>query len=118
MSVDIHRVISAAVILTCYTLVPEVFPNFRYMVHVLHVLCTCIITYNMNDVVTRNKPKDAITTVPKRDVFHDLAYLGLQSKFIAKQLTSCIYKFYGCINLKIVFRNTHRIVFLPLQVQA
>ena len=58
------------------------------------------ITHNMNDVVNRNrnKPKDPITTVPKRDVFIVLPYLGLQSKFITKQLKSCIYKFYGCIN--------------------
>ena len=47
-----------------------------------------IITYNMNDVVTRNrkKPKDPITTVPKRDVFIALPYLGLQSNFVTKQL--------------------------------
>ena len=50
-------------------------------------------TYNMIDVVTRNKPKDPIATVPKRDVFIVLPYLGLQSKFITKQLKSCIYKF-------------------------
>ena len=56
-----------------------------------------IITYNMNDVVIRSKPKDPITTVPKRDVFTVLPYLGLQSKFITKQLRSCIYKLYGCI---------------------
>ena len=68
-----------------------------------------ISTYNMNDVVTRNKPKDPISTVPKRDVLIVLPYLGLQSKFITKQLKSCIYKFYGCINLKIIFPNTHRI---------
>ena len=63
----------------------------------------------MNDVVNRNRnePQDPITTVPKRDVFILLPYLGLQSKFITKQLKSCIYKFYGCINLKIIFRNTH-----------
>ena len=62
----------------------------------------------MNDVVNRNpnKPKDPITMVPKRDVFIVLPYLGLQSKFITKQLKSCIY---GCINLKIISRNTHRI---------
>ena len=65
----------------------------------------------MNDVVARNrnKPKDPITTVPKKDVFIVLPYLGLQSKFITKQLKSCIYKFYGCINLKIIFHNTHHI---------
>ena len=68
-----------------------------------------VITYNMDDVVNRNqnKPKEPITTVPKRDVFIVLPYLGLQSKFIPKQLKSCIYKFFGCINLKIIFRNTH-----------
>ena len=67
----------------------------------------------------RNKPKEPITTVPKRDVFILLPYLGLQSKFITKQLKSCIYKFYGCINLKIIFPNTHRInSFFPLQGQA
>ena len=51
----------------------------------------------MNDVVNRNrnKPKDPITTVPKREVFIVLPYLGLQSKFITKQLKSCIYKFYA-----------------------
>ena len=65
----------------------------------------------MNDVVNRNlnKPKDPITTVPKRDVFIVLPYLGLQSKLITKHLKSCIYKFYGLFNLKIIFRNTHRI---------
>ena len=70
-----------------------------------------VITYNMNDVVNRNrnKPKDPITTVHKKDVFIFLPYLGLHSKFITKKLKSCIYKFYGCINLKIIFRNTHRI---------
>ena len=64
-----------------------------------------------NNVVNRNRnrPKGTITTVPKRDVFIVLPFLGLQSKFITKQLKSCIYKFYGCIKQKIIFRNTHRI---------
>ena len=68
-----------------------------------------VITYNMNDVVTRNlnKPTDPITTVPTRDVYIVLPYLGLQSRIITKQLKSCIYKFYGRINLKTIFRNTH-----------
>ena len=57
----------------------------------------------------RNKSKDPINTVPKRDVFIVLPYLGLQSKFITMQLKSCMYEFYGCINLKINFRNIHRI---------
>ena len=48
------------------------------------------ITYNMNDVVTRdrNEPKDPITTIPRRDVFIVLPYLGLQGEFITKQLFS------------------------------
>ena len=64
---------------------------------------------NKQNLKKRNKPKDPITTVPKRDVFIVLPYLGLHSKFITKQLKAGIYKFYGCINLKIIFRNTHRI---------
>ena len=74
----------------------------------------------MDDVVTRNrnKPKDSLRS--QKRCFHRLAlYLGFQSKFITKQLKSCIYKFYGRINLKIIFRNTHRIkLFIPLQGHA
>ena len=50
-----------------------------------------VITYNMNDFLTRNrnKPKVPITTVHKRDVFIGLPYLGLHwSKFITKQLVT------------------------------
>ena len=70
-----------------------------------------IVTYNMNDVINRhqNRPKDPITTVPKKEIFIVLPYLGFQSKVIKQQLKSCIYKFYGCFDLKIIFRNTRRI---------
>ena len=56
-----------------------------------------IISYNMNDVVNkhRDKPKDIIT-VPKKEI-------------VTQQLKSCISKFYGCFNPKIIFRNTRRI---------
>ena len=49
-----------------------------------------IIIYNINDVVTRsrNKSKDAVTTVSKRDVFIVLPYLGFHSKVITQQLKS------------------------------
>ena len=69
-----------------------------------------IISHNMNDVVNKhqNKPKDIIT-VPRKEIFIVLPYLGIQSKIVTQQLKSCIYKFYGCFNLKIVFRNTRRI---------
>ena len=61
-----------------------------------------IISYNMNDVVNkhRNKPKDIIT-VPKKEIFIVLPYLGIQSKIVTQQLKSCIYKFYGCLTLRL-----------------
>ena len=33
------------------------------------------------------------------------------SNQVAKRLKSCVYKFYSCINLKIIFQNTRRIKF-------
>ena len=36
-------------------------------------------------------------------------YLGIQSNIVAQQLKSCIYKFYGCFNRKVIFRSTRRI---------
>ena len=70
-----------------------------------------IITYNINDVLNRNrnKPSSPILTVPKKDVIILLPYLGLQSNQIAKRLRSCVYNFYSCVNLKTVFQNTLRI---------
>ena len=64
----------------------------------------------MNDVVNkhRDKPKDIIT-VPKKDIFIVLPYLGIQSKIVTQLLKSCISEFYGCFNPKIIFRNTRRI---------
>ena len=35
-----------------------------------------------------------------------LPYLGLQSNQKSKRLKSCIYQFYSCVNLKIIFQNT------------
>ena len=46
------------------------------------------------------------TTVPKKDIIILLPYLGLQSNQVAKRLKSCVYKFYSCVNLKIVFQST------------
>ena len=64
----------------------------------------------MNDVINKhqNKPKDIIA-VPKKEIFIVLPYLGIQSKIVTQQLRPCIYKFYGCFNPKIIFRNTRRI---------
>ena len=79
-----------------------------------------IISDNMNDVVNkhRNKPKDIIT-VPKKEICIVLPCLGIQSKILTQQLKSCIYKFYGCFNPKIIFRNTRRIKsFSPIKTDS
>ena len=70
-----------------------------------------VITYNINDVLNRNKnkPNDPVVTVPKKDTIILLPYLGLHSNQVAKRLKSCVYKFYSRINLKIIFQNTRRI---------
>ena len=47
--------------------------------------------------------------MPKKEIFIVLPCLGIQSKIVTQQLQSCIYKFYGCFNPKIIFRNTRRI---------
>ena len=44
-----------------------------------------------------------MSTVPKKDIVIQLPYLGLQSYHVAKRLKSFLYKFYTCVNLKIVF---------------
>ena len=71
-----------------------------------------IITYNLNDVLNRNRnrPNSPVFTVPKKDIIILLPYLGLpQSNQISKRLKSCVYHFYSCVNLKIIFQNTRRI---------
>ena len=62
----------------------------------------------MNDVIEKhqNKPKDPVQTVKKKEVLIILPFLGYHSKHLAKQLRSCITKFYGIFNVKIVFQNT------------
>ena len=64
----------------------------------------------MRDVINKhqNKPEDVIT-VPKKEIFIVLPYLGIQSKIVTQQLKSRIYKFYGRFNPKIISRNTRRI---------
>ena len=70
-----------------------------------------IITYNVNDVLNRNrnKPKSPVPMVPKKDIIILLPYLGLQSNQISKRLKSCVYNFYSFVNLKIIFQNDCRI---------
>lgn len=70
-----------------------------------------IITYNINDVLNRNrnKPRSPVSTVPKKDIIILLPYLGLQSNQISQRLKSCVYNFYSFVNLKIIFQNNCRI---------
>ena len=74
----------------------------------------------MSDVINKhqNKPEDVIT-VPKKEIFIVLPYLGIQSKLVTQQLKSRIYKFYGCFNPKIISRNTRRIEsFSPIKTDS
>ena len=45
-----------------------------------------IITFNINDVLNKNKnkPNEPVATVPKKDVFVLLPYIGLHSNLITK----------------------------------
>ena len=73
------------------------------------------VNYNINDVLSRqqNKPMNPTATVPKKEILLLLPYLGLQSKIITQQLLACINKFYECIDLRVIFQNTHRSLFSP-----
>ena len=70
-----------------------------------------VINYNVNDVLHKHKdrPSQPTLTVPKKDViFPVLPYLGVHSDAITRQWKSCINKFYGFVNLRVVFQNTRR----------
>ena len=70
-----------------------------------------VVNYNINDVLNRkqNKPKNPTTTVPKKKTILVLPYLGVQSKIVTKQLKICMNKFYGCIDLRVIFQSARRI---------
>ena len=70
-----------------------------------------IITFNINDVLNKNKnkPKEPVATVPKKDVIILLPYIGLHSNLITKRLKSCVNRFYSFVNVKVIFQNTRRI---------
>ena len=72
---------------------------------------TGVVNYNINDVLNRqqNRPTNPILTVPKKETILVLAYLGVQSKIVTKQLKTCINKLYGCIDLRVIFQSAHRI---------
>ena len=70
-----------------------------------------VVNYNMNDVLQKqqNIPLTPTITVSKKKMFLVLPYLGIQSKIANKQIMSCIDKFYGCIDLRVIFQSTRRI---------
>ena len=70
-----------------------------------------VLCYNINHVLNRqkNKSAEAIATVPKKDIFLVLPFLGSQSEVLARRVKSCVSKFYGFDNLRIIFNNTCRI---------
>ena len=61
-----------------------------------------IINYHINDVLNkgRHQPNNPLST----DIVILLPCLCLQSNQIEKRLRPCLYKFYSCINLKILAR--------------
>ena len=65
----------------------------------------------MNDDLQKqqNKPLTLTITVPKKEIFIVLPYLRLRSKIVSKQIMSCINKFYGSIDLRVIFQRTRRI---------
>ena len=73
-----------------------------------------IITYNVNDVLNRNrnKPKSPISTVPKKDIIILLILLPYLS------LKSCVYNFYSFVILKIIVQNDCRIKSFFLSIQG
>ena len=68
-----------------------------------------IITFNINDVLNKNKPNEPVATVPKKDVIVVLPYIGLHRNLITKRLKSCVNCFYSFANVKVIFQNTRRI---------
>ena len=42
-----------------------------------------------------------------KEILVILPFLGLQSNVITKQLKACINKFYGCIDLRVIFQSNH-----------
>ena len=70
-----------------------------------------VLSYHINGVLNRQKNRSAepTTTVPKKAIFLVLPYFGFQSEALARRVKSCISKFYGGVNLRVIFQNTRRI---------
>ena len=50
-----------------------------------------------------------IATFLKKDIILVLRYLGFESEVVTRRLKSCVNKFYGFVNLKVIFQSTCRI---------
>ena len=74
-----------------------------------------ITNYNITDVLRRQQQNaERPTTVPKNIIYIVLPYMGLRSNVIARVLKFCISKFYGCIDLRVLFNSTRNITsFFP-----
>ena len=78
-----------------------------------------VLCYNINHVLSRQKNKSAelIATVPKKDVIFVLPILDLdldldsQSEVLVRRAKSCVSKFYGFVNLRVIFNNTWSLSF-------
>ena len=49
------------------------------------------------------------TTIPKKDTFLVLPFLGSQSEVLARRVKSCVSKFYSFVNPRVILNNTCRI---------
>ena len=77
-----------------------------------------IINYNFDDILNKHKDRtsEPTLTVPKKDVILVLPYLGFHSDAITRRFKSCVHKFYGFVNLRVVFsEHSQNYVFLSLQ---
>ena len=63
---------------------------------------------------TRNISFFGTVAIGSADLF--LPFLGSQSEVLARRVKSCVSKFYGFVNLRVIFNNTCRIKsFLSIQ---
>ena len=62
-----------------------------------------VLCYNINYALNRQNTKYAkpITTVPKKDIFFVLPFLGSQSEVLGRRVKSCVSTFYGFVNLRL-----------------
>ena len=68
-----------------------------------------VITWIMFWTEKRASLQSLIATVPKKDIFLVLPFLGSQSEVLARRVKSCVSKFYGFVNLRVIFNNTCKI---------